>query len=79
VLIGRLRDFEAMTPQSSHVRSLLVRQLTGEMVLDEDVRTTTGVVVVPKGKQLNTVLLERLLRFTRSGGLMEPIRVLVPR
>ncbi|MGC4086449.1 MAG: hypothetical protein QM756_00860 [Polyangiaceae bacterium] len=54
-------------------------QLTGEMMLEDDVRTTNGVVVVPKGRQLNMVLLERLLRFSRQGGLVEPIRVQVPR
>ncbi len=78
VLLGYLRDFPDLAPNSSNVRNLRVTQLTGEMTLEEDVRTTAGVVVVPKGRQLNLVLLERLLRFARAGGLIEPVKVRVP-
>ncbi|MFZ5889726.1 MAG: response regulator [Myxococcota bacterium] len=78
-LAALLRDFQGMSPKSVNVRSVRVTQLTGEMVLEDDVRTTSGVVVVPRGRQLNMVLLERLLRFARAGSLIEPIRVQVPR
>lgn len=78
-LAALLKDFQGMTPRSVLVRTLRVTQLTGEMVLEDDVRTTNGVVVVPRGRQLNMVLLERLLRFSRAGSLIEPIRVQVPR
>lgn len=78
-LAALLRDFTGMSPRTVNIRVLRVTQLTGEMTLEDDVRTTTGVVVVPKGRQLNMVLLERLLRFSRAGSLVEPIRVQVPR
>lgn len=78
-LCALLRDFTGMSPRTVNIRVLRVTQLTGEMTLEDDVRTTTGVVVVPKGRQLNLVLLERLLKFSRSGSLVEPIRVQVPR
>ena len=52
--------------------------MTSEMMLEEDVRTTNGVVVVPNGRKLSMVLIERLFKFSRAGTLVEPIRVRVP-
>jgi response regulator RpfG family c-di-GMP phosphodiesterase len=63
---------------STTVRSLPINQMTAEMILEEDVRTTSGVVVVPKGRELSMVLIERLFKFSRAGTLVEPIRVRVP-
>ncbi|MEO8904473.1 MAG: HD domain-containing phosphohydrolase [Polyangiaceae bacterium] len=62
---------------STIVRALSVAQMTAEMILEEDVRTTNGVVVVPKGRELSMVLIERLSKFARAGTLVEPIRVRV--
>lgn len=76
-LLKTLADFRNVEGSSS-VRALSVGQMTAEMVLDEDVRTTNGVVVVPKGRALSMVLIERLFRFSRAGTLVEPIRVRVP-
>lgn len=63
---------------STTVRALTVSQMTAEMILEEDVRTTNGVVVVPKGRELSMILIERLFKFSRAGTLVEPIRVRVP-
>jgi CheY-like chemotaxis protein len=63
---------------STTVRALSVAQMTSEMILEEDVRTTNGVVVIPKGRELSMVLIERLFKFSRAGTLVEPIRVRVP-
>ncbi|HEX3855597.1 MAG TPA: HD domain-containing phosphohydrolase, partial [Polyangiaceae bacterium] len=63
---------------STTIRTLPVGQMTSEMILEEDVRTTNGVVVVPKGRELSMVLIERLFKFSRAGTLVEPIRVRVP-
>ena len=63
---------------STTIRTLAVGQMTSEMMLEEDVRTTNGVVVVPKGRELSMVLIERLFKFSRAGTLIEPIRVRVP-
>lgn len=74
LLLGQLRT-AAHTGQAREVR---VNQVTANMLLEDDVRTKTGVVVVAAGKQLNELLIERLLRFSRAGLLIEPIRVRVP-
>jgi len=76
-LLKALSDFRN-SEGSSSVRALTVGQMTVQMSLEEDVRTTTGVVVVPKGRELSMVLIERLLKFSRAGTLVEPIRVRVP-
>jgi hypothetical protein len=52
--------------------------MTAQMALEHDVKTKTGVVVVPGGKQLTQLLLERLIRFSRAGLLVEPIWVREP-
>ncbi len=72
-----LTDFR-LAGGSTTVRALTVGQMTAEMILEEDVRTTNGVVVVPKGRDLSMVLIERLFKFSRAGTLIEPIRVRVP-
>jgi FixJ family two-component response regulator len=63
---------------SGELKELKVAQLTAQMLLESDVKTKTGVVVVPGGKQLTLLLIERLLRFAKAGVLIEPVRVLVP-
>lgn len=60
------------------VRSVRVGQMTARMILEEDARTTAGVVVIPKGRELSPVLLERLWNFSSQGSLVEPIRVRAP-
>ena len=72
-----LSDFRT-AEGSTTVRALTVAQMTAEMILEDDVRTTNGVVVVPKGRDLSMVLIERLFKFSRAGTLVEPIRVRVP-
>jgi hypothetical protein len=47
------------------------------MVLDQDVLTTTGLVLVRKGEKVSDVLARRLENFARSVGVVEPIKVLV--
>ncbi len=75
-LLGTLSDFRASLATSA-VRELRVTQMTAQMQLEEDVRTKAGVVVVPKGRELSLVLLERLSKFSNAGTLVEPIRVRV--
>lgn len=47
------------------------------MVLDQDVLTTTGLVLVRKGERVSEVLARRLENFARSVGVEEPIKVLI--
>ena len=76
-LLKLLAEFRAVA-LTGDLKELRVAQMTAQMALEDDVKTKTGVVVVPGGKQLTQTLLERLLRFARAGVLVEPIRVRVP-
>ena len=53
----------------------MVRDLKPGMTLDEDVRARNGVLLVARGQELTSALLERILNFHRLLGLSEPIRV----
>jgi DNA-binding NarL/FixJ family response regulator len=76
-LLKLLGEFRSVAV-AGELKELKVSQLTMQMALEEDVKTKTGVVVVPGGKQLTLLLLERLVRFSRAGVLAEPVRVRVP-
>ena len=75
-LLELLSGFQSVA-SAGQLRELRVGQMTAHMVLEDDVKTKSGVVVVPGKKQLTQPLLERLLRFARAGVLIEPIRVRV--
>jgi hypothetical protein len=47
-------------------------------VLEGDVKTCDGTLVLPKGRELSVILIERLLQFSASRGLAEPICVRIP-
>ena len=76
-LLQLLSEYRPVS-SDGELKELRVTQLTAAMALEGDVKTKTGVVVVPGGKQLTLLLLERLLRFSKAGVLIEPIRVRVP-
>ena len=76
-LLKLLADFSSAAP-AGDVKELGVAQLTALMSLEDDVKTKSGAVLIPAKKQLTLLLLERLLRFSRAGLLVEPVRVRVP-
>jgi CheY-like chemotaxis protein len=63
---------------SSTIRFVRVRDLPLHGILEDDVCTVSGALIVPKGREVTWVLLERLRTFAGSAGLVEPIRVRVP-
>lgn len=72
-----LADYRADADQEA-VRALNVAGLQPKMILDEDVRTKAGHLIVGKGNVLSAALLERLRNFADGVGVIEPIRVRVP-
>ncbi len=57
------------------VQSLRLPELRPGMVVEEDVCTKTGVVLVTTGAELTNALLERLRRLNDAVKIVEPIRV----
>ena len=62
-------------PAARRLVAVTVRELRPGMVLDEDVRARNGVLLVARGQELTSALIERALNFHRLLGLNEPIRV----
>ncbi len=68
-------DRVSLVPQT-----VTVNQLTTTMVLDEDVLTKNGVLLVVKGQEVTYPVIERLrIHATRGAGVKQPFRVLAQR
>lgn len=63
---------------SSRLEMVGVRDLHTLMELDEDVRTTAGLLLVPRGQPVTVAVVHRLRSFARSQGVREPFRVRIP-
>jgi DNA-binding response OmpR family regulator len=57
---------------------LPVRDLDATMIANQDISTLSGVLLVPKGRDLTSPIIERLRAFAKSVGIPEPLSVLVP-
>lgn len=60
-------------------KRLRISELRVSMILDEDVMTGSGVLLVPEHQEVTAPMLARLNNFSQGVGVVEPIRVLVPR
>jgi response regulator RpfG family c-di-GMP phosphodiesterase len=62
---------------AAKIRNVTVAELEPGMVLTADVRTRSGVLLVPRGQEVSPSLLARVRNFaTIGGGVVEPIPVL---
>ena len=59
------------------VRVLKSAELLPGMVVDQDVRTKTGLLLLAKGQEVTLSVLGRLRAFAAKVGIAEPVRVLV--
>jgi response regulator RpfG family c-di-GMP phosphodiesterase len=59
------------------MKSIKVSRLRSHMILDEDVHSITGQLLISKGQELNEAALNRLMHFHKNSGIREPVRVLV--
>jgi len=60
------------------IRTLKVAQVGVFMVSDEEVKTCNGVLLMTAGQEVSKPVLERLRSFSRTVGVVEPIRMRVP-
>lgn len=63
---------------ASRVEVVDLRGLHTLMVLEEDVRTPSGLLLVPRGQPVTVAVIQRLRGFARGPGVREPFRVRVP-
>jgi CheY-like chemotaxis protein len=59
-----------------HRREITVDQVLPGMLLDEDVQTTTGMMLVRKGERVTEAVAMRLENFSRTVGVIEPIVIM---
>ena len=72
-LILSLNSFDSGASQS--IRNVRVKELSVGMILDDDVVTSNGGVVLRRGQKLNGPLIDRLINFAKGANIREPIRV----
>lgn len=72
--LGRCLDQAA--PEQE--RQVSVKDLTENMVLAADVRASDGRMLVPRGYQVTRLLVNHLLKFQKTLGVVEPLRVKIP-
>ncbi len=65
-----------LEPRGVH-REVTVAELRASMVLEVDVFTTGGQILVRRGEQITRTLSTRLANFAATVGVVEPIKVLV--
>lgn len=71
-IIKPLFDFRSNV---SGVRSARIRELMPGWVVDEDIRTTNGLMVLTKGHELTDTAIAALKRLLAANAVVEPIRV----
>ena len=65
-----------LTPRGTR-REISAKQVRAGMLLEEDLVTTTGLVLLRRGERVSDVLVARLANFANSVGVVEPVCVLV--
>lgn len=61
------------------VRSVSVEQLSRGMVFAQEVRSTSGLLLIAQGQEVTASLQIRLRNIAANGGLHGPLRVIIPR
>ncbi len=59
-------------------RLVTVAELDAQMILDQDVRTCDGRLLVTRGQEVTLPILEHFRRWAAGVGIEQPVRVLVP-
>jgi len=60
------------------IHSIAVGELTKDMIFAEEVRSTSGLLLIAKGQHVTPSLKIRLLNIVGNGGLTGPVRVFIP-
>jgi response regulator RpfG family c-di-GMP phosphodiesterase len=61
------------------VQHVTVAKLGPDMVLAQDVYSTTGLLLIPQGQEITPLVRLRLANIAAKGGLVEPLRVIIRR
>lgn len=62
--------------KESRKRSVTLEQLHERMIIDAEIKTPTGILLIARGQQVNRAMIQRLYAIESTQGLEMPIRVL---
>ena len=77
-LLGRVPLPRVDDALEGMVKELTIGNLTPGMYAHEEILSTNGTLLVPKGGEITHPLIQRLKNFANGVGVREPVRVLVP-
>lgn len=77
-LVAALSDIKGES-STMQLRKIAIGRLTIGMILQQEVRTRSGMLMVPSGQEITPVLLIRLRNFARVGAIDSEFSVLTPR
>ena len=60
------------------MKSAVVADLREDMILAEDIHSSQHVLLASKGQQVNQSMIMRFQNFSKTGGVREPFKVLLP-
>jgi len=60
------------------IRSVSVKELKEQMILNEDITSRDGLMLMSKGQEVSRTMIKRLSSFSYTTKIKEPIKVLVP-
>jgi len=61
--------------RSMKIRAIYIKDLSAGMVADENILTTSGLLLIAKGQEVSHPMLERLRSFSRTTDIIEPFRM----
>ena len=73
-LLSALDNYRAIQ-ETKTIREVHAKELKIGMVLEEDVCSLSGSVVLSRGQELTGFLIDRLINFSRGAGIKEPFKV----
>jgi ActR/RegA family two-component response regulator len=76
-LLDALETVDVQSVQRKVLR-LRVTELNTTMIANQDICTSNGVLLLPKGEDLSMPMIEKLRGFARTVGIPQPLSVLVP-
>ena len=62
------------------VSGMRIKQIAAAaQIFDEDVKTDKGILLVSRGQEVSSVMIERLKNYSQTTGIREPILVILPK
>lgn len=76
-IVDALATMDISLPEYSHW-AVEIKDLATDMILEQDVIATSGKLLVTRGQEVTTAIMDHLLHWNKNAGVQQPIRVAVP-